>query len=230
MNLLIRDFFDEIHWSEAPLAQSLNDVEVFEIDWMLTYRIPHILDLNLFLFKRGCALQTIVSVHCFIDCFVCVTIALKCIVIKNVWLSYPPLLNLLKNFYRVLFPAFFLSSMYFSSYSSKYYIYSFYRNDNASYRSDSLVLCNISRLLFEVVRDWGVRVTGLSQVLDYLKVLRGHSKVQRRVALVILDVNENFFRLGQNLDDFKWTELTCDMQRRFTLLGPGIDIGKLFNQ
>ncbi len=110
------------------------------------------------------------------------------------------------------------------------YIYSFYRNDNASYRSDSLVLCNISRLLFEVVRDWGVRVTGLSQVLDYLKVLRGHSKVQRRVALVILDVNENFFRLGQNLDDFKWTELTCDMQRRFTLLGPGIDIGKLFNQ
>ncbi len=46
-------------------------------------------------------------------------------------------------------------------------------------------------------------MTRLSQVLDDLQVLRGHSEVQRRVTLVILDVNENFFRLGQNLDDFK---------------------------
>lgn len=109
-------------------------------------------------------------------------------------------------------------------------IYRFYRNEIVGYSSNSLVLCNISRLLFEVVRDWGVRVTRLSQVLDDLQVLRGYSEVQRRVTLVILDVNENFFRLGQNLDDFKWTKLTSDMQRCFTLLGPGIHIWELFNQ
>jgi hypothetical protein len=73
-------------------------------------------------------------------------------------------------------------------------------------------------------------MASFGQVLDYLDVLRGHSEVQRRVALVVFDVYKGFFHLGQNLHNFKTSNLACYMQRSFTLLSSSVDIRELFDQ
>jgi hypothetical protein len=54
--------------------------------------------------------------------------------------------------------------------------------------------------------------------------------VQRGVTLVVFDVHKGFFNLGQNLDNFKASNLASYMQRSFTLLSTSVDIRELFNQ
>lgn len=100
----------------------------------------------------------------------------------------------------------------------------------STYHFDGLVLGDISRLLLQVVDDGGICMTSFGKVLDYLDVLRGHSEVQRRVALVVFDVYKGFFHLGQNLHNFKTSNLACYMQRSFTLLSSSVDIRELFDQ
>jgi len=84
--------------------------------------------------------------------------------------------------------------------------------------------------LLQVIGDRGVRVAGFGQVLDYLDVLGSYSEVQRGVALVVFDVHKSFLHLGQNLDDFKASNLASNVHRSFTLLRPCVDIRELFDQ
>ena len=73
-------------------------------------------------------------------------------------------------------------------------------------------------------------MAGFGQVLDYLDVLGSYSEVQRGVALVVFDVHKSFLHLGQNLDNFKASNLASNVYRSFTLLRPCVDIRELFDQ
>jgi hypothetical protein len=99
-----------------------------------------------------------------------------------------------------------------------------------TYHFDGLVLGDILRLLLQIVDDGGICVAGFCQVLDYLDVRGSYSEVQRGVSLVVFDVNKGFFNLGQNLDNFKASNLASYMQRSFTLLCSSVDIRELFDQ
>ena len=73
-------------------------------------------------------------------------------------------------------------------------------------------------------------MAGFRQMLDYLDVLGSHSEVQRGVALVVFYVNKGFLHLGQNLYNFKTSNLACNVHRSFTLLSSSVDIREFFDQ
>ena len=54
--------------------------------------------------------------------------------------------------------------------------------------------------------------------------------MQRSVALVVLDIDKGFLHLGENLHNFKASNLASNVQRCLTLLGPRVYIRELFDQ